>query len=350
MLTLGQVAGVLELESRGDASLPLSGLAPLESAKEDHLSFVSKESYLSQLPHTQAGALILHPDWLESWAGPCLLSTNPYLAFARATHAFDNRPAPSGAVHPRATVDPSVIMAKGVTVDAGAVIGAGVVLEEDVWIGANVYVGEDCSIGARTRINPGVVIYYGVSIGCDCIVHANAVLGADGFGFAPSDQGWIKILQLGGVVIGNRVEIGASSTVDRGALSDTVLADNVIIDDQVHIGHNVRVGARTGIAACSGIGGSTVVGADCTLAGMCGVGDHLEIVDKVHVNGLGRVSRSLTEPGLYASGTPIQPYRDWSKNAVRFEQLAAMAKRLNALEKQLALLNESQNSTEGNSL
>lgn len=347
MLTLGQIAAALGLELRGEHDIPISGLAPLESAGPLALSFVANKTYLAQAATTAAAALILHPDWTDQWSGPMLLSAEPYLSFARASHLFDDRPVASGTVHPKATVAESVVLGRGVTIDAGAVVEPGAELGENVWIGANAYIGHDCRVGSNSRIYPGAVLYYGVRIGSDCTIHANAVIGADGFGFAPSSEGWVKILQLGGVVIGDRVEIGASSTVDRGALGDTVLADNVIIDDQVHIGHNVQVGARTGIAACSGVAGSTVIGEGCTLAGMVGVGDHLTIADNVHVNGQGRVSKSLLEPGLYASGTPIQLYRDWSKNAVRFEQLASMSKRLSALEKQLAALTGSAASEQG---
>ncbi len=336
MPALSEIAAYLDLEFRGDPALVLDGIASVEEAGTSQLSFVTKAQYLEQAE--SAGAVILHPDWADDWQGPCLLSPHPYLSYANATRLFDNRPVASGTVHPQAIVDPSARLGHCVTVDAGAVVAAGVVLGDGVWIGANAVVGQNTQIGENTRVYPGVVIYHGVSIGRDCTFHGNCVIGADGFGFSPSDQGWIKILQLGGVQIGDRVEIGASSTVDRGALTDTVIEDNVILDDQVHIGHNVRVGARTGMAACTGVGGSTVVGRDCTLAGMVGVGDHITIADNVHVNGQGRVSKSLLEPGVWASGTPIQPYRDWSKNAVRFEQLAQMARRISALEKQLAAM------------
>lgn len=347
MLTLGEIAERLGLVVEGDSSFLIAGLAPLESAGAQHLGFVSKSALLPRLASSQAGAVIIKPEWAEHWRGNYLVSENPYLDFARATHLFDNRPLPSGRVHERATVSPSAQLGSDVTVDAGAVIDAGAVLGEGVWIGANVHIGQDSHIGAHTRIYPGVAIYYGVRIGSHCTVHANAIIGSDGFGFAPSDGGWVKILQLGSVQIGDRVDVGAGATIDRGALGDTVIEDNAILDNQVHIAHNVRVGTRTGMAACAAVAGSTDVGKDCTLAGMVGVGDHLVIADNVHVAGQGRVTRSLTEPGLYASGTPIQPYREWSKNAVRFEHLADMAKRLKALEKQLAECSQISASKEG---
>jgi len=335
MPTLAELAAHLQVERTG-GDLEVTGIAPLPLAGASQLSFIANKNHLPQAAETRAGALILKPEWTEHWSGPALLSEHPYLCFARVTHLLDNRPPLSGRVHPTAVVDPTATLAPDATVGPYAVIEANAVLGDGCMVGAGAYIGQGSTIGQRTRIYPNAVVYHDVTIGNDCNIHGNATIGADGFGFAPSDEGWVKIIQMGGVRLGDRVEIGASSTVDRGALEDTVLGDNVILDDQVHIGHNVRVGDRTGMAACTGVGGSTTVGSDCTLAGMVGVGDHITIVDNVHVNGQGRVSKSLLEPGLYASGTSIQPYRDWSKNAVRFEQLATLARRVAALEKRLS--------------
>ena len=343
MTTLGDIASALALELRGDPALEIVGMAPLERAVSNELSFVSQSKYLPQLSDSQAGAVILHPDWAASWSGACLLSDRPYLHYARATRLFDNRPVPTGTIHPTSLVHESATLGTGVTVGPYAVIEAGASIGSDTLVGAGVHIGAGSSVGEGTRIYPGVVLYHGVTIGDACILHANAVIGADGFGFAPGEARWEKILQLGGVIIGNHVEIGAGTTIDRGALGNTVLEDHVILDNQIHIAHNVRIGERTGIAACTGIAGSTTIGRDCTLAGMVGVSDHLTIGDNVHINGQGRVTRSIAEPGVYASGTPIQPHRDWSKNAVRFEQLAQMAKRVAQLEKKLASLMESTN-------
>lgn len=347
MLTLGEIAESLGLAISGDAAHLIRGLAPLDEATAADLTFVSKETYLDRLVSSQAGAVILRPEWAQGREGNFLLADSPYLAYAHATALFDSRPIASGVIHPTASVAEDAQLAAQVTVDAHAVVGTGVVIESGAWIGANVVIGDYCKIGADVRIYPGTVLYHDVHVGDASIIHANAVVGADGFGFAPSPEGWVKILQLGGVRIGSRVEIGAGVTIDRGALNHTIIEDNVIIDDQVHVAHNVRIGKRTGIAACSAIAGSTTIGENCTLAGMCGVGDHLTIVDNVHVNGQGRVSRSLTEPGLYASGTAIAPYREWSKNAVRFEQLADMAKRIKMLEKQISAMSSTRAAEQG---
>ena len=343
MMTLGDIASALALELRGDPTMEVAGIASLEHAASNELSFVSQSKYLPELSGSKAGAVILHPDWVENWSGACLLSDKPYLHYARATHLFDNRPTPTGDIHPTSVIHDTAVLGSGVSVGPFAVIDAGVSIGSNTLIGPGVHIGANSSVGEGARIYSGVVIYHGVTIGNACTVHANAVIGADGFGFAPGESGWEKILQLGGVIIGDHVEIGASTAIDRGALGDTVLEDHVILDNQIHIAHNVRIGERTGIAACTGIAGSTTIGRDCTLAGMVGVSDHLTIGDNVHINGQGRVTRSITEPGVYASGTPIQPHRDWSKNAVRFEQLAQMAKRVAHLEKQLASLMEPAN-------
>ena len=342
--TLACIAHTLDLELRGDPDIVLTGLASLDEANGQHLSFLSGKKYLPKVACTAAAALILHPDWLHAWPGSCLLSEQPYASFARATHLFDNRPQPSRIIHPTVVLNPSAHLGENVTIDAGAVIEADVSLGDNVWIGANVYVGHGCQIGNDTRVHPGVVVYYGVVIGSYCTVHSNTIIGADGFGFAKrsNQQGWIKTLQLGGVRVGDYVEIGASATIDRGSLHDTELSDGVIIDNQVHIAHNVSIGARTAIAACTGIAGSTTIGADCTFGGMCGVVDNITLADGIQLNVNTIVSRSLVDPGVYASGIPVESYRKWNKNAARFKQLSTMAKRLAILEKQLAILNESQ--------
>lgn len=338
MRQLAELAAALSLEFRGNGAREFVGLASLETADAQQLSFVAGRKYVPQLASSNAGAVIVHPDFLSAWSGDCLISTNPYLSFAQATWLFDDRPTPSGSVHPSAVVAEDAQLAPGVTVDANAVIEAGAVLGADVWIGANCFVGAHAQIGARTQLRPGVVVYHTVQIGEDCLVHGNTVLGCDGFGFAPSAQGWQKILQLATVKIGDRVEIGASTTIDRGALHDTVIGAGVIIDNQVHIAHGVQVGECTAIAGAVAIAGSTVIGKRCTIAGQAGLADHIVIADDVHIGGQGRVASSVTVAGHYASGSNLQPIKEWSRSAVRFGQLDAMSKRIAQLEKRLDAL------------
>ena len=324
MRTLGELATFLGVELRGDPSLTVTGIAPLGRADASQLSFLANARYLGQLEQTRAGAVILRPDQAERCPVASLLAENPYLAFARATALFvDESPVEPG-VHPSATVSPRATLAAGVSVGANVVIDAGADIGANVVLGANCVIGERCRIGAGTRLHAGVILYRDVVIGEDCTLHANAVLGADGFGFAPGPEGWQKIHQLGGVRIGDRVEIGACTTVDRGALEDTVVEDGAIIDNLVQIA----------IAGCTGLAGSTIIGANCTLAGGVGVVGHVEICDNVHVTGMTMVTKSITEPGSYSSGTPMASTRDWKRSAVRFAQLDSIQKRLAGLEKQ----------------
>ena len=201
-------------------------------------------------------------------------------------------------------------------------------------LGANAYLGHDSHLGAGTLVHPNAVIYYDVRIGENCVVHSQTVLGADGFGFAPGPQGWEKISQLGGVRVGDGVEIGACTTIDRGALDHTIIEDGAIIDNLVQIAHNCRIGKNTAIAGCTGLAGSTIIGANCTLAGGVGVVGHVEICDNVHVTGMTMVTKSITEPGSYSSGTPMTATNEWKRSAVRFSQLDSIQHRLVALEKQ----------------
>lgn len=334
MRTLGELATFLGVDLRGDPSLTVTGIAPLGRADANQLSFLANARYLGQLEQTRAGAVILRPDQAERCPVACLLAENPYLAFARATALFVDESAAEPGVHPSATVSPRATLAAGVSVGANVVIDAGADIGANVILGANCVIGERCRIGAGTRLHPGVVLYRDVVIGEHCTLHANAVLGADGFGFAPSPEGWQKIHQLGGVRIGDRVEIGACTTVDRGALEDTVVEDGAIIDNLVQIAHNCHIGKNTAIAGCTGLAGSTIIGANCTLAGGVGVVGHVEICDNVHVTGMTMVTKSITEPGSYSSGTPMASTRDWKRSAVRFAQLDSIQKRLAGLEKQ----------------
>ena len=334
MRTLGELAAFLGAELRGDPSLSVTGIAPLGRASASQLSFLASARYLGQLQQTRAAAVILRPDQAERCPVACLLADNPYLAFARATALFVAETPVEAGVHPSATVSAQARLAPGVSVGANVVIDAGADIGPNVVLGANCVIGERCRIGAGTRLHASVVLYRDVTIGEHCTLHANAVLGADGFGFAPSPEGWQKIHQLGGVRIGNRVEIGACTTIDRGALEDTVVEDGAIIDNLVQIAHNCHIGKNTAIAGCTGLAGSTIIGANCTLAGGVGVVGHVEICDNVHITGMTMVTKSITEPGSYSSGTPMASTRDWKRSAVRFAQLDSIQKRLAGLEKQ----------------
>jgi len=331
---LGELADQLDLKFSGDASREITGLATLETAGPADMAFMDSVKYLSQLARTRAAAVILAPEFVDQCPVDCLISASPYLAFARASNLFDRSPPPPPGVHSSAVVAADAQVHASASVGPNAVIEAGAVLAAGASVGANVYLGHNSRLGAATRVFPSAVIYHDVHVGEGCVIHSQSVLGADGFGFAPGPAGWEKICQLGGVRIGDRVEIGACTTVDRGALDHTVIEDGVIIDNQVQIAHNCRIGENTAIAGCTGLAGSTTIGANCTLAGGVGVVGHVEICDNVHVTGMTMVTRSITQPGSYSSGTPMASTGDWKRSAVRFSQLESIQQRLVALEKQ----------------
>ncbi|MCB1877625.1 MAG: UDP-3-O-(3-hydroxymyristoyl)glucosamine N-acyltransferase [Chromatiales bacterium] len=334
--SLGELAERSGAELRGDAAIEIERAADLREAKAGDLSFLTGGKFAEHLPATRASAVILAQE--HAAACPCavLVSKNPYLTYARAAALLYPRPRPPAGIHPSAVVHSKA------EVNPSAVIGPNAVLDEGVRIAAGVVVGPGCVIGARSTIGEDSELVANVTLGTDTVVgkrnifHPGAVIGADGFGMA-NDQGhWVKIPQIGRVVTGDDVEIGANTTVDRGALQDTVLADGVKIDNLVQVAHNVHIGEHSAIAGCVGIAGSAHIGAYCTLAGGVGVVGHLTIGDHIHVTGMSMVSKSLSEPGVYSAGVPLQSNRDWHRNFVRFKQLDDMAKRLKKLEKTLA--------------
>lgn len=341
MVTLGELAVYLGCDPGScDADIEVHGIAAVERAGSGELAFVSDARYLSALETCAAACVIVRPEWQDFCPVPSLCVPDPYLAYARISRLFHCVPTPQIGIHPGAFVHASATVPPSASVGPGVCIEADAVLGEHVVLSAGAYVGYGTKLGDNCRIWPGVVLYHGVALGEDCVVHANSVIGADGFGFARRSDGWEKISQLGGVRIGNRVDIGAGVTIDRGAMDDTVICDDVIIDDQVHIAHNCVIGRRTAIAGCVGMAGSTVVGEDCTFAGQVGVSGHLKICDNAHLAGQARVTGTIDEPGNYSSGTRLEATRQWRKNAVRFGQLDAMHRRLVKLEAKLDALNK----------
>lgn len=330
---LGELARRLDAELIGDPDCLIGSLASLESAREGQLSFIAQTAYQRFLASTEASAVILAPELASAYQGNKLVTADPYQAYARASALFvppDCVDQPG--IHPTAVIGPDCDLAENVILGPYVVLGRGVVLGEGVVLGPGVVVGDHCVLGAGCRLMARVVLYRGVVMGTQCLIHSGAVLGADGFGFAPGEQGWIKIHQLGGVVLGDNVEIGAGTTVDRGALGDTCIASGVKIDNQVQVAHNVSIGKNTAIAGQAGIAGSAQIGDNCTLGGGVGVVGHLRIGDNVHITGMSMVSRSIESPGTYSSGTPLTRTAEWRKNAVRFRQLDKMAARLKKLE------------------
>ncbi len=332
MLTLGDLAFYLKVPCVGDSDLSLSGIASLTRAHSRQVSFLAHARYKRELSTTRAGAVILREEDAHGYSGGILISENPYADYARVTRLFDNRPKASRSIHESADVAEDVSIGENVTIDSGAVIESGVRLDDGVWVGASCWVGHGAEIGADTELRAGVRIYHAVRLGARCLIHANTVIGSDGFGFAPTDERWEKILQLASVLVGDDVEIGANCSVDRGALEDTVIEDGVIIDNLVHVAHGVQIGQHSAVAGQAGFAGGVKLGAHCTVGGQAGFAGNLVIANGVHIGGQGRVTRSVAIPGQYASGTNLQPMRDWAKNAIRFEQLQQMTKRLDRIE------------------
>ncbi|WOD10457.1 UDP-3-O-(3-hydroxymyristoyl)glucosamine N-acyltransferase [Pseudomonas sp. NyZ704] len=338
--TLASLAAVVDARLVGNPDQLVRGLATLQEANAEQLSFLANSQYRKYLADTHAAAVLLTEADAEGFRGNALVVANPYLMYARLSHLFDPKPKPSAGVHPTA------VIAEDAVVDPTASIAAGVVVEAGAHIGPNVTLGAQCFVGARCVIGAGgwlaarVTLYHDVTIGERVVIQSGAVIGSEGFGFAAEQGRWQKIAQIGGVRIGDDVEIGANTTIDRGALSDTRIGDGVKLDNQIQIAHNVQIGDHTAMAACVGISGSTRIGKHCTIAGGVGMVGHIEICDNVFVSGMTMVTRSITEPGAYSSGTAMQPAADWKKSAARIRQLDTMAKRVQQLEKQLLIVTQ----------
>jgi UDP-3-O-[3-hydroxymyristoyl] glucosamine N-acyltransferase len=318
-ITVADIVARLGGECVGDPALLIDGIATLEAATPASIGFLANPRYRAQLATTQAGCVIVAPALRDEAArrGAVIVTADPYAYYARLSQWWAEylRPATQRGIHPSAVVDP------------------GAVVDSSASIGPLTSIGSGASIGANTRIGARVVVADGCHIGERCIVHPGAVIGADGFGFAPVAGCWEKIEQLGGVRIGNDVEIGANTCIDRGAIGDTVIEDGVKLDNLVQIGHNVRIGAHTAIAGCSGVAGSARIGAHCTLGGGANVLGHLELADHVHVSAVTTITRSIREPGHYSGVFPFDDNATWEKNAATLRQLHALRGRLRALEK-----------------
>ncbi|BAN56019.1 UDP-3-O-[3-hydroxymyristoyl] glucosamine N-acyltransferase [Pseudomonas putida] len=334
-MTLGQLAEALGATLKGPEALQITGLATLQEAGPGQLSFLANPQYRKYLDNCQAGAVLLKAADAESFAGNALIVADPYQAYARISHLFDPKPKAVAGIHPSAVVAEDAQVDASASIGPFAVIESGARIEADVCIGAHCFIGARCVVGEGGWLAPRVTLYHDVVIGKRVVIQSGAVIGGEGFGFANEKGIWRKIAQIGGVTIGDDVEIGVNTAVDRGALSDTRIGDGVKLDNQIQIAHNVQIGDHTAMAACVGISGSTRIGKHCMLAGGVGLVGHIDICDNVFVSGMTMVTRSITEPGSYSSGTAMQPLADWRKSAARIRQLDDMAKRLQQLEKRV---------------
>lgn len=321
-IALGELAVRFGCELRGDPEVQIEAVASLGSAGPGSLSFLSNPKLASQLAHTRAAAVVLDARSAASCPAPALISPNPHALFARIAGLLYPDPAPTPGIHPTAVIDASAQIDASSEIGAHAVIGAGAVIGARCLIGPACLIGPQARIGADARLVARVTLAQRSQLGERVVIHAGAVIGADGFGYAREGAAWLKVPQIGAVRIGDDVEIGANTTIDRGAIDDTVIAEGVKLDNQIQVGHNVQIGAHTAIAACTGISGSTRIGARCMIGGACGFAGHIVIADDVVITGMAMVSHSISAPGVYSNGIPIEPARRWRRVVARLKLLA----------------------------
>lgn len=333
--TLGELAERVGAELHGDAECRIERVAALHNAGEGCISFLSNRRYQSFLATTEASAVILDAEFLPGCTVNALVTPNPYLAYARAADLLNPGREDLKGVHPSAWVSPEA------RVHADAWVGPQCTVEAGVRIGARAFLGPGCvverevNVGEDSRLVANVTLCQGVSLGKRGLLHPGVVVGGDGFGIANDDGVWVKVPQLGSVDIGDDVEIGANTTIDRGALENTEISDGVKLDNLIQIGHNVTIGEHTAIAACVAIGGSARIGKRCTIGGAASIAGHLEIADDVHLTATSAVPNSIKQAGIYSSGMPIQENKAWRKNVIRMRHLDEMARRIKALESRL---------------
>jgi UDP-3-O-[3-hydroxymyristoyl] glucosamine N-acyltransferase len=348
---LGDLVDSLGGELIGDPETAITGIAPLDAATSAHITFLSNPKLRAQAAGTRAGALTLtssdHALVSAAYRGACVITPNPYAWFARAAQWFAAKHAlpPVSGIHPSASVDASAQIAASASIGPHVTVEAGAVIGDNCVIGAGCVIGRDTRVSAGTLFHPRVSFLAACEIGERCIVHSGAVIGADGFGCAAEQGHWIKIPQTGRVRIANDVEIGANTTIDRGALEDTIIEEGVKLDNQIQIGHNCVIGAHTAMAGCVGVAGSAKIGRHCTFGGAAMVLGHLSIADNVHISSGSLVSRSIAEPGQYTGFYPLARNADWEKTAAVVRQLDSMRDRVRELEKLVRQLTTKHDST-----
>ena len=332
-MRLDAIVAQLGGELVGDGSVEVFQVASLTSAGSGEIAFLSNPKFRQQLQATRASAVIVTQKHVEDTAIPRIVHPNPYVYYARVVALLNPPSLPARMIHPMAAVESK--LPESVSVAPHVAIGQRVRCGENVIIHAGCVIGDDVSIGEGSILYPNVVIYPRCVIGARAIIHAGAVIGSDGFGFAKEGERWIKIPQIGRVVIGDDVEIGANTSIDRGALDDTIIGHGVKLDNQIQIAHNVRIGDHSAMAGCVGVAGSTTFGKRCTVGGAGMISGHLTIGDDVHVSGGTLVAKSLSQPGLYTSVYPMETHADWLRNAMQIKRLSKLAERVSELEKKL---------------
>ena len=325
----------------GDPQVRVTHVATLENAGSEAIAFLANPRYLRQVAASKAAAVIVGPAARDATAAPRIVHDNPYLYFARVSSLLSPARKAVPGIHPSAVVAADASIASTAEIGPFAVIGSAARVAEGAMIGAGTSIGDRVQIGRDTLLNPSVTIYAGCTLGERVVVHSGAVIGADGFGIAFADDHWVKVPQVGAVRIGDDVEIGANTTIDRGAIDDTVIEDGVKLDNQIQIAHNVRIGAHTAIAACTGIAGSVQIGRYCRIGGAVGIAGHVSVADNVEISGHTSITKSIDKPGVYSGVYPFEPNREWRRNAAQIRHLAEIARRVGALEDTLAELTRS---------
>ncbi|HKE47295.1 MAG TPA: UDP-3-O-(3-hydroxymyristoyl)glucosamine N-acyltransferase [Rhodanobacteraceae bacterium] len=328
--TLGEIATRFGLELRGDAATPIDGVGTLADAGAGQLTFLANPKYRAQLATTSADAVVVRAADADACPRAALVAPDPYVAFARIAALFEKLPAAAPGAHPSAVVGAGARVAASASIGPFCVVDADAEIGDGAVLGPHCIVGRGCRVGAQSRLVARVTLVQDVKLGKRVLIHAGAVIGADGFGIAFAKDHWEKVPQLGGVSIGDDAEIGANTTIDRGALGDTVIEEDVRLDNQIQIAHNVFIGAHTAMAGCSAVAGSARIGRYCLIGGGAGILGHLEIADRVTVTAMSLVTHSLREAGEYSSGTPIQDNRRWRRNAARFKHLDDFVRRIDA--------------------
>lgn len=333
--SLAELAERVQARLVGDAEQKVVSVAPLDVAGPSQLAFCTLDRYLPRLRETRAGAVLLREPHLAHCPVNALVVADPYSAYAELATLLHPRVPHTPEIHASVVVGSGAHIGDGVYIAPNAVIGPGAVIESGCEIGAGSCVGQEAVVGEGSILGPRVVLGDRCRLGRRGILHAGAVIGADGFGFAPGGTGWKKVPQLGAVYLGEDVEVGANTTIDRGALENTVIGDGVKLDNLVHIAHNVHIGAHTVIAGCTAVAGSTIIGAHCVIGGQCAITGHIEICDGVTLLGMTGISNSIREPGVYASPLPARPVQAWRRNVARVMNLEELHKRVRELEKQM---------------
>lgn len=340
-ISLGELAERLGVQLRGPADRRVRRVAALSDADESSLTFFADPRLREHLLHSRAGGVILKESDAQAARTTVLLSENPHLTFAHAARLLHPVAPVVGGIHPSAVVDPDAIVHPTAWIGPTAVVEARALIGERVFVGPGCLIGEDVEVKDDSRLVARVTLCAGTRVGKRALLHPGCVIGREGFGFARDGQRWVRVPQIGRAVLGDDVEIGANTTVDRGAIGDTLIGNGVKLDNLIQIGHNVQIGENTAMAANTGISGSTCIGRNCTISGAVGMAGHLKIADRVHFTGMAMVTRSVSESGSYSSGIPAMPSAEWRRAVARFKHLDELNRRVKMLEAHIDQINQS---------